>query len=242
MPVPIKLQCGCGQRYSFDVEPISNRMPTAVACPSCGADGTVAANAILAQRVQPQAVIAVPAPVPVAAVTTPGGVSAMQIAAAASSVHRVSQAAVVRVVPTQTAPSAPVSAPVERKKLPGQMEPDRAQKEARSKILWGDEPAEVTRFLMSQGFSADEADDTIAPVLAERADAIRKAGTGKLFSGIGMIMVPIVTFLVMLSAGYLNIKILGVTVAIGLWGLSRGISGAIMLISPKSEKGDVGDM
>jgi len=54
--IPIKIECQCGQRFAFDVEPIHGRMPAPVACPECGADGTAAANAILAQiaPAQPQ--------------------------------------------------------------------------------------------------------------------------------------------------------------------------------------------
>ena len=36
----IKIQCGCSQRYAFDIEPVNGRMPSPVACPACGADGT----------------------------------------------------------------------------------------------------------------------------------------------------------------------------------------------------------
>jgi hypothetical protein len=46
--IPIEIQCGCGQKYAFEVEPVGGRMPSAVACPACGADGTAAANAIIA--------------------------------------------------------------------------------------------------------------------------------------------------------------------------------------------------
>jgi outer membrane protein assembly factor BamB len=45
----IKVQCGCGARYSFDVEPQDGRMPFAVNCPQCNADGTEAANQVIAQ-------------------------------------------------------------------------------------------------------------------------------------------------------------------------------------------------
>jgi hypothetical protein len=45
--IPIKIQCGCGQRYSFDVEPVNGFMPSAVACPICGVDGTSAANELI---------------------------------------------------------------------------------------------------------------------------------------------------------------------------------------------------
>ena len=47
----IKIQCGCGTKYKFDVEPVNGRMPTKVQCPSCGADGTTDANQILAQKI-----------------------------------------------------------------------------------------------------------------------------------------------------------------------------------------------
>ncbi len=55
--VPIKIQCGCGQRYAFDVEPVNGRMTSTVACPACGVDGTAAANEMIAQTLpaQPEA-------------------------------------------------------------------------------------------------------------------------------------------------------------------------------------------
>jgi hypothetical protein len=54
--IPIKVQCACGQKYAFDVEPVNGRMPQPVKCPACGADGTAAANEIIAQTLgtQPQ--------------------------------------------------------------------------------------------------------------------------------------------------------------------------------------------
>lgn len=45
----IKVVCNCGQKFKFDVEPVNGLMPFVVNCPICGADGTAAANAILAQ-------------------------------------------------------------------------------------------------------------------------------------------------------------------------------------------------
>ncbi len=43
----VKIPCSCGTRYAFDVEPVNGRMPVRVNCPTCGADGTDAANAII---------------------------------------------------------------------------------------------------------------------------------------------------------------------------------------------------
>lgn len=45
--MPVKIQCGCGQRYVFDIEPVCGRMPGRVACPVCGQDGTRVANEII---------------------------------------------------------------------------------------------------------------------------------------------------------------------------------------------------
>jgi outer membrane protein assembly factor BamB len=67
----IKVQCGCGTRYSFEVEPKGGVMPFSVQCPACGADGTQAANEIIAQtpagehKTQARLRVAVAAPVSV---------------------------------------------------------------------------------------------------------------------------------------------------------------------------------
>ena len=82
----------------------------------------------------------------------------------------------------------------------------------------------------------------IAPILLERAQMVRKAGTSKIFSGIGMMLVPVIAFVVFISIGFFPIKIFGATVAVGIWGAWRTLSGTIMFLSPKSEKGDVADM
>jgi hypothetical protein len=61
----IKIQCNCGARYKFEIEPVHSRMPTPVKCPECGADGTFQAN----QQIQ-QALTGAPPPPPVAAVSS----------------------------------------------------------------------------------------------------------------------------------------------------------------------------
>src|SRR6185295_528956 len=49
MAISIKIQCRCGQPYSFEVEPVGGRLPAPVFCPSCSADGTAAANEQIAR-------------------------------------------------------------------------------------------------------------------------------------------------------------------------------------------------
>ena len=49
----IKIECGCGTKYSFDVESVNGQMPFTVQCPNCQADGTAAANELLARAPAP---------------------------------------------------------------------------------------------------------------------------------------------------------------------------------------------
>jgi hypothetical protein len=51
----IKINCPCGTRFSFDVEPVQGRMPHRVACPNCNSDGTDAANQLIANSTATQA-------------------------------------------------------------------------------------------------------------------------------------------------------------------------------------------
>jgi hypothetical protein len=62
----VKVQCPCGTRYAFDIEPVYGRMPMRVNCPGCGADGTDFANEVIRQKLA-AAAAAVP-PIAAAAV------------------------------------------------------------------------------------------------------------------------------------------------------------------------------
>jgi outer membrane protein assembly factor BamB len=85
----IKVQCGCGAKYSFDIEPLNGQMPIQVNCPVCGTDGTSAANDIIRQQLSPadEAPVSTP-PEPaktrlrVSAAHTPASASVAQPAAA----------------------------------------------------------------------------------------------------------------------------------------------------------------
>lgn len=60
----IKVIHTCGTKFVFDVEPENGAMPFAIQCPSCGADATGDANAVIAQRLAADAPAAAPAPPP----------------------------------------------------------------------------------------------------------------------------------------------------------------------------------
>src|SRR5690348_14992181 len=46
----LKIQCGCGSKFAFDIEPENGRMPYEIACPNCNADSTSLANTQIQQK------------------------------------------------------------------------------------------------------------------------------------------------------------------------------------------------
>jgi hypothetical protein len=58
----IKIVCGCGQKYIFEVDPDNGLMGASVICPTCGADGTQEANEILTQIFPEPAMETIPLP------------------------------------------------------------------------------------------------------------------------------------------------------------------------------------
>lgn len=213
MMIPIKIQCGCGQRYAFDVEPINGHMTSPVACPSCGADGTIAANAIIAQSAQPQSAV-VPEPT-----------ARLHVATPASTIQ-----------PTLSAPAARRSA-----LLAGQVDPAKAETEARAKIFWGDPPEDVVKFLMMNGFSHEDATVLVRVMFQERATAIQGVGIRKIVTGIALMAVPVVAILIFAHFHVAFITLLALAIAVGLWGAWMFLRGSIMVLVPKLETGDVSD-
>src|SRR5258706_3651726 len=81
----IKIDCGCGTRFKFDVEPTHGCMPVRVQCPSCGNDATTDANQIIARKLPDGRPSAAPAPRPEPAQTTMAvGISPTQTATSAT--------------------------------------------------------------------------------------------------------------------------------------------------------------
>jgi hypothetical protein len=218
MMIPIKIQCGCGQRYAFDVAPVDGRMPAPVACPVCGMDGTAAANQFIAQNLA----------LPVTVAAAPAGVVRLSGLPAAPSVRVAAPAA-------PAVAAAPRTAPL----LPGQVNRAQAETEARAKIFWGDSTNEVIKFLMRQGVSVAESKELVAAMFQERAKTIRSNGVKKVGVGLSMVCVPVIFFLVCQRVGFLPLKLFALTIMLGLWGAYMALKGTIMFFAPKSEPGDV---
>jgi hypothetical protein len=211
--IPIKIQCGCGQRYAFDVKPVAGRMPHSVACPVCGLDGTAAANLVISQSLRE--------PIPAALVPALGPADSTKLAIGAGGSKG-------------TRPGVRASAA---------LQPDRskAEAEARSKVCWGDSPEEVVKFAMTQGIARDEAVELVHSLLRERFGMLRGIGTRKIITGIPLICVPLVALGVFLKIGFLPIKIFAITVMAGLYGVYLTYRGCFMVFLPKFEGGDIAD-
>jgi hypothetical protein len=230
MIVPIKIQCGCGQRYAFDAEAETGQMPFTVACPVCGTDGTPAANSAIAQMFASQAVAPAPAPEP------------PKPAAPAVRLHVATPTAPVHAAaPAVHAPAihSPGSAPAPRRVLPGQTSPEQAMIEARAKIFWGDPQEDVVKYLMIQGFSAQEASEGARDMFEERVKTLRSIGVRKLIKGVCLMLVPLIAFISFMAMGYFPIKIFAVTVIVGVYGAWLTLRGTILFLSPRSETCDV---
>jgi hypothetical protein len=211
MMIPIKIQCGCGQRYAFDVEPVNGRMTSPVACPACGADGTITANAIIARNVQPQTAAA------------PEPAVRLHVATPASTIQ-----------PTSSAPALRRGVP-----LAGHVDPAKAEVEARSKIFWGDPPKDVVQFLMMQGFPHEDATISVRAMFQERVIALQGIGIKKIVTGIALMTVPVVAILIFAHFHVAFITLLVLAIAVGLWGAWMFLRGSIMVLVPKLETGDV---
>src|SRR5687768_5700495 len=128
--IPVKVQCGCGQKYAFEVDPVDGHMPTAVKCPACGVDGTRMANEFIAQALAVQ-----PAPAPVAAAPAAPAIRVAPTAAAAAPAIRLAPS----VAPAAHAAPPPAPAPLPQRGPPALPQP------ARGKDGWDTEETQLNK-------------------------------------------------------------------------------------------------
>ena len=113
--------------------------------------------------------------------------------------------------------------------------------EARSKIMWGDDRNAVTAFLRGNGFSAEEAKNTIDELINERAQTVRAEGVAKTIRGGALMCAPVLGLIGFLKLPFFPIYVLGASMAIGSYGFYLLIKGIFMMVAPKAEGGDVAD-
>jgi hypothetical protein len=122
-----------------------------------------------------------------------------------------------------------------------QKTPEQAQHEARAKVFWGDAPEDVIKFLQMQGIVYDDACVMVDAMFVERERAIRARGVRKICLGVAMMLVPVIVYLILANIGYVDFKLLGMAVVVGIGGAWFCLKGTFMLVSPQTEVGDVSD-
>lgn len=217
--VPVKIECECGQNYAFDVEPVNGRMPSAVSCPSCGADGTAAANDYLCGSATGQlGQVAMAASQPAPAATAPAPVR-------------------LGIARPQAQPGAATAAGPLALDDAGR---DKLVQDARTKMMiGGDSTEQVTAFLKVKGFDPDEAMEIARGFYQERAAIVRGNGVKKIIVGLLLVAVPFVLYFIFAVRGRFPIRIMIWAYGVGIFGAYWFVSGIIMILAPKSEKGAV---
>ena len=94
---------------------------------------------------------------------------------------------------------------------------------------------------MIHGYSAQEASEVVQEMHQERLASLRSDGIKKIILGIAMVCVPIGSYLFFASIGYLPLKLLAVTVMVGLYGAYQSLNGTFMVVAPKAVRGDAAE-
>ena len=118
---------------------------------------------------------------------------------------------------------------------------DQVEAEARAKILWGEPPEQALSFLRVNGLSAEEASELVESFMAERRATVRGIGLKKIGIGIFLVAVPAVTWVIFLFMRVIFIKLSIITSAVGVWGLWKIIDGAMKMLNPGMDTGDLAD-
>lgn len=214
--VPIKVECDCGQHYAFDVEPVNGCMPSAIACPECGADGTASANEAITRHLGPRA-------------TQPAITVAASAPRPAAAIHLAEP-----VVPVTVAPKIQLHA-----SQLGIITREQAEIEAAAKISWGDTPEAVISYLMMQKFSHEEASEIVGELMKKRMLQVRAIGVRKIFLGLSMMLVPVVAWI--LNMMMISFIIMSMAVGVGVWGFFKVVIGIMTVVAPKIQTGDVAE-
>lgn len=251
--IPVKIECECGQHYAFEVEPVNGRMPSAIVCPGCGGDGTVAANDVISVALtgipvaeNPKAIAPSP-PVPnlhlAASYAAPESIPASIAPAPAQSGLHLSGGSRLALPEASSAPASSTEAiramgAMHAERF-GLVSREQAETEARAKVSWGEAPDEVIKYLMMQSFTYEEAKTLVDYLMKGRLVEVRKKGIRNVFQGLAMMCVPFVALY--LNMAMISIIIMGGCFGVGVWGFFKVVIGIMTIAAPKMESGDVAE-
>lgn len=233
--VPVTINCACGWQFSFETEPVNERMASPAVCPGCGADVTAAANAsisrYLAANRKPEDQVVIHPVKHGLHLETP--VYAPKTAASEPEPEEESGT---ETKGTGLAYSA---------RQLGRVSREQAEIEARAKVSWGDSEEEVIKYLIIQGFSVGEARELTTDMFkkrrsATRVNGIRKIVIGSCLMSITLLVWGIFTHMDELSARVM-VRIMGAAVLVGCVGLWFFVNGLVLLLAPKMDHQDLAE-
>ena len=109
--------------------------------------------------------------------------------------------------------------------------------DARSKIIWGEAPEDVKRYLREQGNIGDaQVEGLVKSFISERnaharAEAIKKTVIGSLLISIPVLYLLVSYFII----GIIFTKIVALTCVPGIYGLIKLSDGLILILKPSSK-------
>jgi hypothetical protein len=121
------------------------------------------------------------------------------------------------------------------------MDRKQAEIEARARITWGDDRHAVTGFLVSNGYSTEEAIDTANELFTERAADVRVIGIRKIIFGAGLAAYPFVIWFIEQSTGIFHPQSMGAAILVGLIGPWKVVQGIRMACAPAADASDLSE-
>lgn len=103
----------------------------------------------------------------------------------------------------------------------------------------GEYQEQVTSYLLMQGFNRSDAMELAYKLSTERVAIVRSNGIKKIIVGAVLTSAPFIAYFVFKAVGYYLVKLFIASIVVGCIGAYMCISGIIMVVSPKSEKGNV---
>jgi len=118
---------------------------------------------------------------------------------------------------------------------------DKVETEARAKTFWGVSREDILKDFLKEGIDESEATSLVQGMFQERADTIRGMGMKKIFAGLSLISVGIVTWFLIGKLHFIPAKLFFIPACCGVYGAYSALNGSIMYISPNSETGDISE-
>lgn len=103
----------------------------------------------------------------------------------------------------------------------------------------GESQEQVAGYLLVQGFNRAEAMELAYKLFMERVAIVRSNGIKKIIVGAVLTCVPFIAYIIFKALGFYLVRLFIAAIVVGCIGAYMCISRILMVVSPKSEKGNV---